>query len=146
MRTNIIIIFSALLIVLGGLIFNPPTISPSNTTLIESELNSSIILYYNQSVKIKSEDLYITFLNVKEDSRCPLGVLCEWPGQVTVILKINKGGANDNKNNLTIGPYDNKSWKIIDGYNISLQRVQPYPFYNYEIKEKDYKITISVNK
>jgi len=57
---------------------------------IKTSLDSSFQLTHNQTAIIESENLSIKFVNVAEDSRCPVGVQCVWPGQAKIELEIKR--------------------------------------------------------
>ncbi|HIK15430.1 MAG TPA: hypothetical protein IGS53_09135 [Leptolyngbyaceae cyanobacterium M33_DOE_097] len=39
---------------------------------------------------ITPDHLKVRFLNVSNDSRCPIGVQCPWAGQATVVIRVEK--------------------------------------------------------
>jgi len=53
-------------------------------------LGHSIILGYNQVLRIEEEGLEVKFLGIISDSRCPKGAVCYWPGEVVALVKVSK--------------------------------------------------------
>lgn len=109
-----------------------------------TELGKEFDLRYGYKAVIGTENLYITFKDVVEDSRCPTGYKCFWAGNGAVLLKIEKVNSDIllDTVNTTLEP------KILyyHNYNISLINLKPYPVADSIIKKKDYIITLSVGK
>jgi hypothetical protein len=110
----------------------------------QSELGKEFELKYGHKAVIGTEELYITFLNVVEDSRCPIGYRCFWAGNGAVLLKIEKANQDilTDTVNTTLEP------KILyyHNYTISLRNLTPYPVADSVIKKKDYVVTLLVGK
>ena len=117
--------------------YNP--IGPAQT-----ELGKEFELRYGHKAVIGTENLYITFLDVVEDSRCPIGYQCFWAGNGAVLLKIDKTNTDIliDTVNTTLEP------KILNyhNYNISLRNLKPYPVADSVIKKKDYIVTLFVER
>ena len=62
--------------------------SESLTEQNNPKLGDSFDLKNGESVSIKNEQLNFQFVNVPEDSRCPIGALCIWAGNAKVVIKI----------------------------------------------------------
>src|SRR5512134_1297502 len=59
---------------------------------IETPLNTEFTLARDQSARIKTTDLTVTFSSVLSDDRCPIEVECAASGPVTVSLAIHRAG------------------------------------------------------
>lgn len=111
---------------------------------IETKLGEPFNLKVNQTAYISSANIVIKLLNVKEDSRCPIGAECIWQGQVILYLSLI--------NNTDIRNFDITSGsggkelvsKIADGYEIKVIKVEPYPIRGKEISPQDYDVTMEV--
>ncbi len=117
--------------------FNPT--GPAGT-----ELNKEFDLKYGQNAVVGEENLYITFKDVVEDSRCPVGYRCFAAGNGAVLLKIEKEGAVSlvDTANTTSDPH---SLNYLN-YNITLKNLIPYPVADSLIKKGDYIATLFVEK
>jgi hypothetical protein len=86
----------------------------------DPELGDIFELAFGQTTEIHNENLSIKFLEVVEDSRCPLDAVCVWEGNAEIVLLANQDTVSLNT---TLEP------KIIDvgSYTIELISVSPYP-------------------
>lgn len=81
--------------------------------------------------------------SVFNDSRCPTEVECVWKGDAVAALTLSKN-EQIRKFNLHINNnFQNDT--IIDGSNIKLLNISPYPVYNEEINSNDYVVEISID-
>ncbi|MDD4874422.1 MAG: hypothetical protein PHE15_05560 [Dehalococcoidales bacterium] len=111
----------------------------------EFQLGEEFSLSIGQTVVIADEDLQVTFTGVSGDSRCPIGVVCVWAGEVKCLMMIEEGvyiyyldfvhsGATDDYSHLNHGNYQ---------YTF---KVEPYPVYGQEIRDSEYRIFLTVSK
>lgn len=117
--------------------YNP--IGPAQT-----ELGKEFDLRYGHKAVIGGENLYITFKDVLEDSRCPIGYRCFWAGNGAVLLRIEKNNADIliDTINTTLEP----KTLYFQNYSISLKNLKPHPAADSIIKKKDYAATLLVEK
>jgi hypothetical protein len=120
-----------------GCFYNP-------TGPAQTELGKEFELRYGQKAVIGTENLYITFENVVEDSRCPIGYQCVWAGNGAVLLKI--GMLNSNALTDTVNTTLEPQNLYYHMYNITLKGLKPYPVADSVIKKKDYIVTLLVGK
>ena len=59
-------------------------LSENYNDTIAAPLGDPFQLRINQTAVIIPDNISISFLDVREDSRCPASVACVWQGQVTV--------------------------------------------------------------
>ena len=104
------------------------------------KLNSS------KGVKMKDDDLKISFVAVKEDSRCPEGTTCVWEGQVKVLLKIESGEKSTDIEIEKKGKSTEASLGNTENYQILLLEVNPYPKEEQKLKLEDYNLTLAVQR
>ncbi len=128
---------------------------------IEGEtLHNEIILSFNETKTIGSENMSIKFTGISPDSRCPSGpIVCFWGGEVMATLEITinseteiatlkaPGGCfhEDYESN---GPCPGEEKAIMD-YQFKLIGIDPYPDgtnNNGNIEEEDYTVTFMVTK
>ena len=115
----------------------PPT---SKVVLVDSDFD----LAAGQSARVDGSALTISFKEVTEDSRCPLGVMCIWAGNAAVSLTITDGAGAKNQVvlNTTLTPQAVK----IGGYEISLVDLQPIRRRDVTIPPASYVATLHVSR
>ena len=109
-----------------------------------ASLNREFSLRVGTKVVIASEDLTISFGTVLQDSRCPLGVVCVWPGNGTVLLQLSKPGfaQASAELNTTLDPRETTYVQ----YAIVLKVLDPYPQEGVTIDPASYIAKILVYK
>jgi hypothetical protein len=143
--------------------------SPVGISGPTATLGQPFMLAVNHATSIKQTDLNIRFVDVTEDSRCPLDVKCIWAGQVSVLVEATRdstgqslgsfiltlmANGNDNKDSMNgngssgsdSGPLSSKTISE-DGksYLIQLNSVQPYPLNGQQkMPSKGYIATFTV--
>jgi hypothetical protein len=101
---------------------------------INANLGEEFSLIPGQSASIMGEPLAIRFLEVVNDSRCPIGVICVWEGQVTCLVEIIYA---DSQNRMTLTqPGSGLGRADFEEYDIEFQ-VQPYPEAGKQIAKGD---------
>ncbi len=114
---------------------------------ITASLDSGFQLMHNQTASIGSENLSVKFVNVAEDSRCPVGVECIWAGQAKIELEIKQ---KDEEPEIIVlisqAGREELAKKDIDGYSIRLLEVKPPRLPQQELRLSDYIISISISK
>jgi hypothetical protein len=107
----------------------------------------------NQTAHLASTDLNLRFVDVTEDSRCPLDVQCIWAGQVSILvdLEIASSGESLGRFEMTLlGNSDsrarNNDHLSIGGYLVELVNVTPYPSSTTVIEPSDYAAIMIVSK
>lgn len=123
---------------------------------IEAPLNTEFTLARDQSARIKTTDLTVTFSSVLSDDRCPVEVECAASGPVTVSLAIHRAG-EDLPVNVTMETFTDQEGRApaqdLDGaepsadigeYVIHVVSVLPYPRNLSGIKASDYQATFVV--
>ena len=110
----------------------------------QTVLNKEFDLKYGKKAVIGEEGLYITFKDVVEDSRCPIGYYCVWAGNGAVLLNIEKRNADTLMDtlNTTLEPHT----LLYLNYKIILKKLKPYPAADTLIEKKDYIVTLLVEK
>jgi hypothetical protein len=131
------------LIIIFLLLFNfSCTYTPTGPAL--TELNKEFDLKFGRKAVVGEEGLYITFKDVVEDSRCPVGYMCFWEGNGAVLLIIEKrnNGILIDTLNTTLEPH---ALNYLN-YKISLKKLKPYPVADSLILKKNYIVTLFVEK
>lgn len=97
-------------------------------------------LKFGQSANIHAENLKITFLQVREDSRCPVDVTCIWQGTASLEFAISQ------IQNIPITLSNDNPKSVFGKYQIYLIDVTPYPVSSSTIKQNDYIAFLKITK
>jgi hypothetical protein len=111
---------------------------------INADLGERFTLAIGQRADIKSESIGVKFVEVIGDSRCPQGVQCIWAGEASSVLEINHLGATYKKV-LTQPSLTDPPQTDFFEYIITFD-LQPYPKAGEEIKDKDYRLELKIEK
>ena len=104
-----------------------------------------VVLNQGQSTPLPQQpNDALSFIDVPQDSRCPIGVQCVWEGDATVTLAVLPAGTSDttwielhtSTKFPTQGTYN--------GLNIRLQKLEPYPQKDMKIQLPDYVATRTI--
>jgi hypothetical protein len=121
---------------------------PGPTEILPVELDSEFQLSINQTAHVVMDGLQLTFRNLTEDSRCPVGAVCVWEGQATVALRLARQGQRLGDVTLT-SRAGNEALATVEfeGLIIRLLKVEPYPdVAKPPIEIEDYVLTLEVTK
>jgi hypothetical protein len=101
-----------------------------------SPLHQTVGLSVGQRYRL-DDGSTLRFLNVVNDSRCPVGVTCVWAGTATVSVQFSAPDAREAADLLLVlpggaGPDDVDAHLPVDtlGYRITLVRLEPAPTAN----------------
>ncbi|MEI6732039.1 MAG: hypothetical protein WCK90_05175 [archaeon] len=114
---------------------------------LEVSVGKSFVLKLGQSASINAAGLHIHFLNITEDSRCPINATCIQAGHATAEIEFKKTGgksaivrlsnANSNETSTTAELFL---------YKLKLQDISPYPILNETIPLSNYNITLMITR
>ena len=88
----------------------------------------------------------VQFVDVPEESRCPVGVQCAWEGDATVILAFLQAGTSDTTR---LELHTNRRFASEGTYKdltIRLDKLDPYPQKDSTIALADYVATLTIMK
>jgi hypothetical protein len=106
-------------------------------------LGSSFNLRYGEHSTLAGENLTLTFMQVLEESRCPVGVQCIWEGNARVGVKAEKPPSRSATLELnTSGRYDREA--RYEGYKVQLLHVVPHPWHGYTLQAIDYCANLKI--
>lgn len=108
---------------------------------VSANIGEEFEIRSNHSAIIESENILISFLEVTEDSRCPVDATCVWQGQATVRLIWNQNGYE--KDLLLIA--DQKNNDVLDDYLI-YSSLRPNTVSNQTIAPQQYVLTLLIDK
>ncbi|VVB74914.1 Uncharacterised protein [Candidatus Tiddalikarchaeum anstoanum] len=120
-------------------------------TVIEVEssviagLGTDFQLGIGQMGIIESENLSVIFLNVSEDSRCPISVECIQAGRVMADFSIITNSSVMNFT-LILNSNGSDSVETIGNYSIKLVEVVPTRLPDHYIRPEDYLATLLITK
>lgn len=97
----------------------------------------------NETFIVKGTDMGIKLLKVN-DSRCPARTTCVWEGQVSVTFNVVRGETVLGRFTLSTAEGDNSLF--LNGYDINLLDVSPYPQEAGSINQSDYRVRLIVSK
>jgi len=122
----------------------PPETTPGHLVPVEAELQLGFWLPIGEEALIESEDLYIGFEEVIEDSRCPLNVECIWEGQASYAVRLTRQEVSD-RIILTEAGLGGQGKATFLDYEITAS-LEPYPEDPDGIAPEDYRLRMSVQK
>lgn len=107
-------------------------------------VGESFTLAPGNQVTLEVVNTRVRFLDVAEDSRCPLRAQCVWAGDGAVVLELasRPGGALEETLHTNADP---KS-VFLDRYELTLLKLEPYPEVPGEIRPEDYRVTLALHE
>ena len=112
---------------------------------IKANLGQEFALSINQSAQIEGENLYISFKEVLEDSRCATGATWIWEGRVSIALDIKHNGSPYKMVLVQYGLNNQYASETYETYRLDF-KVNPYPILGTEIVKDDYQLFLTVSK
>ena len=88
----------------------------------------------------------LTFVDVPQESRCPIGAQCVWEGDATVVLAVSQAGTSDTTH---IELHTSKRFATSGAFkdlSIRLEKVDPYPHVGVKIPLADYMATLVIRR
>jgi len=105
-----------------------PTATPTATPTASHGASIGLQLRIAETALAGPAGLAITLVEVSEDSRCPSGLTCFWPGQTTVVVDLVEGDRVLGRFSLTLNPVrKDLAAAIAEGHVIKLVSLDPYP-------------------
>jgi hypothetical protein len=103
------------------------------------ELDTEVTLARGDSAAVADKDLTVQFLEVTEDSRCPLDATCVWAGEVKVRLALSRGTEEPTRPEVREGDA-----AALGPYRVVLVKVMPYPTSTGRPRADEYRATLKV--
>ncbi len=89
----------------------------------------------NKQARVSGTKFTVKFLELVEDSRCPIGTDCVWAGNAKIKIQITKNGKSPKIIELNSnGP----ETEAVDGYIFKLTALTPHPAINIRINRNGY--------
>jgi hypothetical protein len=113
----------------------------STETRGDVSLGTEFSLAPGQSALAGDDGLRVTFVSVVEDSRCPMDAICVWAGQVVIEARAGRDGRDGEARLLK--PEESAA---VDGFRLTLVRVEPYPASAEPTPPSRYRATFVVDR
>ena len=111
---------------------------------VTASLNTEFELAINQTGRVQSEGLEVTFWNVSEDSRCPIDVTCIQAGRAGITVRVSENGQSQGEFALSTSQEENAI--TVGQYSIRLVRVRPAPVSTQTINISSYRATLVISR
>ena len=113
---------------------------------VQAQLDQPFTLGLGQAAHLSSEDLTITFLEMRADSRCPSEVNCAERGQAVVFIQAQRGDLPSSTFELNDNPPLKADTASYENYHLQFVDLSPYPKRPDEsIPLRDYSVTLLVS-
>ncbi len=110
--------------------------------VIDIPSNQEFTLKLGEQASIDNANLFVRFIDVVEDSRCPINARCIWAGNGKIALEIQKPNAD--KITATLNTTLQPQTAVYHSYEIQFKQLRPEPIAGSEIKPEDYRATLVV--
>ena len=87
--------------------------------------------------------LSVKFVEMVEDSRCPVDTQCIWAGNAKIKIRVSKNGRSHDLTLDTNGPNETVT---AEGYSLKLVELTPSPRSNIRVNRNGYVATIEAEK
>jgi len=101
-------------------------------------------LRIGQQKTVANGRVKIKFISVTEDSRCPADVNCVWAGNARVKVRVIVRGGETKTFELNTNTRDKAGQA--DAYRVQLESLTPAKKSNRNIRQRDYRATISITR
>lgn len=105
--------------------------------------DEDFVLAPGDVVRLADSDIYVGFMGVVNESRCPKGVNCIRAGDVTITLATGKDAGRTFEMKLDAGQ-KGPNKRQLGTYTMELHEVTPYPSADGQIAPEDYRVTLRV--
>jgi hypothetical protein len=114
----------------------------SSPQTADVRIDQTFTLGLGATAKVVEANLLVTFVDVVEDSRCPVDVTCVWAGNLKVLVKLQEVGrtAQQVELNSTSDPRQ----VFFGDYRVDFMGAQPPKRSSQEIRKQDYILSLMV--
>ena len=109
----------------------------------KAQAAESIRVQINHQVRAYRSGIKVRFVELVEDSRCPVDVNCIQAGNAKVRVEVSKRGRSKS---LELDTNSMKGAAIFEGYRFQLRKLTPEPRSNIRINRNGYVATIHVER
>ena len=123
------------------------TTLPAAGESFQVPVGEEIELKIGETVNVSETALELTFWNVAEDSRCPIGVDCIWEGRAVIEVRSRTRGEENQFQLIFQARKSELASRIVNLYSIELGAVTPIPnIAKGPIQVGDYRIRLQVRQ
>jgi len=97
----------------------------------------------HQEKRFPRNRIFVRFVELVEDSRCPTDTNCVWAGNATIKIRVRAHGRS---HDLTLDTNGRNQSAIAEGYSIKLISLTPQPRSNIRINRNGYVATFEALK
>jgi hypothetical protein len=97
-----------------------------------------------QQKRVANGKVRITFISVTEDSRCPINAKCIWAGNAKVKIQVSVRGGETKTFVLNTNGGDHAG--TADAFRVQLEDLTPGKQTSRPLRQRDYRVTLSVTK
>lgn len=115
---------------------NPPEPDPGIA------LDEVFELKIGEMARIPAASVAITFVDVLEDSRCPVDVLCPWAGNAKVLIRVEEIGRETLL--IELNSTNDPREVFFGDYRIDFMALLPHQRSTVELKRDDYILSLKV--
>ena len=109
----------------------------------KAQAAESIRVQINHQVRAYRSGIKVRFVELVEDSRCPVDVNCIQAGNAKIRVEVSKRGRSKS---LELDTNSMKGAAIFEGYRFQLRKLTPEPRSNIRINRNGYVATIHVER
>lgn len=95
----------------------------------------------NKEIFLPKSKLYVRFVSLIEDSRCPTDTTCVWAGNAKITVRVSRNG---NVKAIILNTNPKEPVAGFGGYSIKLVRLTPEPRSNIRIDRNRYQATLEI--
>jgi len=111
----------------------------------EPTIGHEFQLAFGESVTVPEAAVWLHFTDVVADSRCPLQAQCVWAGDAAIALEIAPTWQGGDSRTDTLHTNLDPQAAALDGYELRLVRVDPYPVMPGTLPPASYRVTLRVD-
>lgn len=112
----------------------------------EAALDEPFGIRVGEEVVLDDGAVTVAFLDVTEDSRCPVDAVCVWQGDARLVLVVTARGVPRVASLHTAGPPVGPREIVVDGYTVSLLGLEPQPRIGRSIPLTAYAAVLRVSR
>jgi hypothetical protein len=105
-------------------------------------MGTEFVLKPSEAASLTGTDALLRFEAVAADSRCPADALCITAGDATAVFTLTRSGASTNLSLHTAGEGRRTS---VEGFTLTLLRLDPYPYSGRPVSPSDYRASLRVD-
>ena len=120
-------------------------------TLFTSEINaqpgrSTITVQIHNEKNVPRAGFRIRFVEMVDDSRCPIGTTCVWAGNAKVRIEVRGHGRRGQKQTFELNSNTSPKSVQFNGYEIKLVDLTPHPRSNIRINRNGFVAKFEVRR